>query len=60
MLKKHNLKIIPPLFILFLGTLLIVNIEIFTQGPPPRLAIHGVILFLVDSAIVYGVRKLKR
>ena len=64
MFKLNNLKNITP-FILFIGLMLISNGSLFAQGPPPPppppgLPIDGGIIFLAVSALVYGVRKIKK
>ena len=64
MFKLNNLKNYTP-FVLFISVLLINTGEMFAQGPPPPppppgLPIDGGLLFLAASALVYGVRNIKK
>jgi len=60
--KLNNLKNYTPI-ILFISVLLINTGELFAQRfppPPPGLPIDGGLLFLAASALVYGVRNIKK
>lgn len=64
MFKLNKFKNNTP-FILLISISLISSIGALAQGPPPPppppgLPIDGGILFLAASALVYGVRKLKK